>query len=61
MLADEKAAGERLAQERDNAEKTARQNETKVSTSVKPRFALDGLHPQNIFLHSTLSRLFGFI
>ena len=30
MLAEEKHASERLAQERDNAEKNARQNETKV-------------------------------
>ena len=30
MLADEKLVSERLAQERDNAEKNARQNETKV-------------------------------
>ena len=30
MLGDEKLVSERLAQERDNAEKNARQNETKV-------------------------------
>ena len=34
MLADEKLVSERLAQERDNAEKNARQNETKVRIMV---------------------------
>ena len=34
MLGDEKLVSERLAQERDNAEKNARQNETKVLSSL---------------------------